>query len=454
LRAGYAAADITPPPGVDLTGFIARDGPCAGALDPLEVRALVVEDARGRRAALAACDLIGLGSNLVARVRRRVAEVAGVPPEAQLFHCSHTHAGPETGVLTTIGMPAPAYLRDLEARLAAVVLDAARTTVEVHAGVAATEVPEGLVVNRVFRRVGQPGAVDRQLTVVRLERTNGVAGAGGPATAAPLATIVAFACHPVALGAAERHASADFVAPLRRGLEAAGSGPVLYVNGCGGDVNPASMDARGREACDALGRALARAALVAWQQAAPGQAPGSQDGTVAAAQERVPLPFQPLRTPEQAGALLAGGRERLPGLVPDSPASRATRVTEVDYPLRLLRLHYGSEELPAVQAEVQAIRAGPVAVVALPGEIFSSLGRTIKEASPFAVPRTLVAGWANDNVGYVPDRAAYPLGGYEVDSASRYYGYPAGWAPEAGERLVAAAHRVLTRIARAGDRSR
>ena len=113
LRAGYAAADITPPPGVDLTGFIARTGPCTGVLDPLQARALVFDDGQGRRAALVTCDLIGLGRHLVARVRRQIAQQAGVPAEAVLFNCSHTHAGPETGVLTTIGLPDVAYLRTL-----------------------------------------------------------------------------------------------------------------------------------------------------------------------------------------------------------------------------------------------------------------------------------------------------------------------------------------------------
>ena len=497
LSAGYGVVDITPPAGVDLTGFIARDGPCAGTLDPLEARALVVGDARGRRAALVTCDLIGLGRHLVARVRRRVAVAAGVPAAAQLYACSHTHAGPETGVLTTIGMPDGAYLEALEERLVAVVAGAARAMAPVRLGWAATEVSDGLVVNRVYRRVGRPNAVDRQLTVVRLERAAseeqgpiaaaaGAAGAAHAARAAPLAAIVAFACHAVALGAGERHASADYVAPLRRALEAAGAGPVLYVNGCGGDVNPASMDARGREACDALGHGLAAAALVAWRRATPAIEPASSrspalgqsgderrpppsmmgpatssapppanhervDWTIAAAQELVALPFQPLRSAAAAAAILAAGRERLAAAVPASPAARETRVTDVEYPLRLLRLHHGNEELPEVRAEVQALRVGPLSIVAMPGEIFSSLGRRIKAASPFAAPRTLIAGWANDNVGYVPDRDAYPLGGYEVDTASRYYGYPAGWAPEAGDALVDAALRLLRRLAASDD---
>lgn len=429
LRAGYAAVEITPPAGTDMTGFIAREGPCLGRRDPLEVRALVFEDAAGRRVALAACDLIGLGRHLVARVRRRVAGVTGIPPEGQLFNCSHTHAGPETGVLTTIGLPDPEYLATLEARLGDALIAAAARLVPVRLHLGATEVPDGLALNRVYRRVDQPGRYDRQLVAVRIE---------------PLATIVAFACHAVALGSGERYAAADFVAPLRRELESDGGLPLVYLNGCGGDVNPAGMDARGADACEALGTGLARAAraALAAATAVPDAAP-----TVAGLQQWVDLPFQPLRTPDEAAALLAAGRERIAGLTPGSPAFRGTRVTEVEYPLRLLRLHYGSETLPEIRAEVQALKIGPLAVVALPGEIFSSLGRAIKDGSPFGAPRTLVAGWANDNVGYVPDADAYPLGGYEVDLASRYYGYPAGWAPAAGEGLVSAAGRLLERLA-------
>jgi hypothetical protein len=435
LRAGYAAVEITPPAGVDMTGFIAREGPCLGRRDPLEVRALVFEDGAGRRVAVAACDLIGLGRHTVARVRRRVAAAAGIPPEGQLFNCSHTHAGPETGVLTTIGAPDPAYLESLEARLGDALIAAAARLVPVRLHVGTTEVPDGLVLNRVFRRIDDPGRYDRQLVAVRVE---------------PVATIVAFACHAVALGSRERYASADFVAPLRRALEGAGadgapaSGPVVYLNGCGGDVNPAGMDARGEDACEALGLGLARAARTALAAAGPASgAPPVVDGR----QEWVTLPFQPLRTPGEAATILAAGQERIATQSPGSPAYRGTRVTDVEYPLRLLRLHYGSETLPEVRAEVQALKIGPLAVVALPGEIFSSLGRAIKAGSPFGAPRTLVAGWANDNVGYVPDAEAYPLGGYEVDLASRYYGHPAGWAPEAGQGLVATATRLLEGLA-------
>ena len=49
LRAGYAAVEITPPVGIDLTGFVAREGPCTGTRDPLWARALVFESAPRER---------------------------------------------------------------------------------------------------------------------------------------------------------------------------------------------------------------------------------------------------------------------------------------------------------------------------------------------------------------------------------------------------------------------
>jgi hypothetical protein len=105
------------------------------------------------------------------------------------------------------------------------------------------------------------------------------------------------------------------------------------------------------------------------------------------------------------------------------------------------------EEPVAPPAEVRALRLGPLAVVGLPGEVFSSLGAAIKAGSPLGAARTLVANLSNDNVGYVPDRGAYGVSGYETDVASRYGGHRAAWAPEVGERLVEAGGGILRALA-------
>jgi hypothetical protein len=61
---------------------------------------------------------------------------------------------------------------------------------------------------------------------------------------------------------------------------------------------------------------------------------------------------------------------------------------------------------------LQVILVGDVALVGIPAEYFTGLGMDIKKRSPF--PSTFVAELANDWIGYLPDRQAHELGGYQT----------------------------------------
>ena len=61
------------------------------------------------------------------------------------------------------------------------------------------------------------------------------------------------------------------------------------------------------------------------------------------------------------------------------------------------------------------VTVGDLAIVGIPGELFVELGLAIKGTPNFA--RIFVAGYCNDLIGYIPTRAAYLEGGYEVDTA-------------------------------------
>jgi len=87
----------------------------------------------------------------------------------------------------------------------------------------------------------------------------------------------------------------------------------------------------------------------------------------------------------------------------------------------------------AVVAEMQAFRLGETALVSFAGELFVKIGLSIKSRSP--VKNTLIAGYTNGSVGYVPQPEDYPFGGYEVSEAFYGYGLPAPIAPEAA-RLI------------------
>ena len=54
-----------------------------------------------------------------------------------------------------------------------------------------------------------------------------------------------------------------------------------------------------------------------------------------------------------------------------------------------------------------AMVIGEVAIVGVPGELFTGLGVDLKERSPFE--HTYVVSLANDWMGYLPDREAHDI---------------------------------------------
>ncbi len=82
-----------------------------------------------------------------------------------------------------------------------------------------------------------------------------------------------------------------------------------------------------------------------------------------------------------------------------------------------------------------------MALVGVPAEFFTKLGVDIKRRSPF--PHTVVAELANDWIGYVGDREAYKLGGYQV-----WMGLHSYVEPGTGERMVDEVARMLDELSR------
>ncbi len=65
-----------------------------------------------------------------------------------------------------------------------------------------------------------------------------------------------------------------------------------------------------------------------------------------------------------------------------------------------------------VPIQLQVFRIGPVAIAAMPCEVFAETGLAIKKASPH--PATFSIELANGYGGYLPPRAQHALGGYET----------------------------------------
>ena len=80
-------------------------------------------------------------------------------------------------------------------------------------------------------------------------------------------------------------------------------------------------------------------------------------------------------------------------------------------------------------------------MVGVPAEFFTVLGQDIKRRSPFRY--TYVAELANDYIGYLPDKKAFDLGGYQT-----WTGLHSFADRDAGERMVDAAVRMLDELAK------
>jgi hypothetical protein len=85
---------------------------------------------------------------------------------------------------------------------------------------------------------------------------------------------------------------------------------------------------------------------------------------------------------------------------------------------------------------LSALSMGPVAIATAPCEYHDSLGKEVKDSSPFEY--TLFFAYTNGNHGYIPADYAFELGGYEVRSTS----YPKG----TGEKMADELKSLLNQI--------
>jgi len=92
---------------------------------------------------------------------------------------------------------------------------------------------------------------------------------------------------------------------------------------------------------------------------------------------------------------------------------------------------------------LQAMLIGDIALVGIPGELFTSLGIEIKRRSPYR--HTCVVELANDYIGYIPDERGFDLGGYQV-----WTGLHSFVERGMGEAIVEEVTRMLSSLSAAG----
>jgi len=407
LSAGAARVALRVPAGAPLAGYgsIARRlivpdilgrhphafwfRPAEGERDPLAVRALVLESG-GVRVALVAVDLLAVDQAFTADVERRLA-AAGVKPVTLILAASHTHSGP--GAYVDSALLGWLVLDRLDRQVRDALLDsvvAAVRQADGARGPARVAAGEVVAPPLTVSRLRQP--LDAALIVLRVTRPGG----------APVALVWNYAIHGTMLGASNRRLSADVMGDAADALERGLGVPALFVNGALGDVSPAH---HGDRAAHDVGLELAATVRRGWDTAT---AMESSALRVAAREVTLPAPRLPAKN------CLGGWAPAALTLPLGSVFPRRTALT--------------------------AVAVGDVALVTFPGEPQTKLGLAIKEAGRARFARTLVAGVANDYLGYFVTAEDYARSGYVT--CSSLYG------PRTGECLTGAAADLLGRLAR------
>jgi len=373
LLAGAAVVPLRFSRPVPLAGFPHYSFAAQGERDRVAVRALVLRE-EGLTIALVSAEILLVPGDLARALER---EVSDLKLDRVVLAATHTHAGPggywdePLGERFATGPFDRAVFELLVGRAALAVREAERALRPARLAVAFGSAPE-----LAWGRGG--GAVDGHLVRARLSDPGG----------APIAEVVLFPAHATLLGPANRLISGDWPGALMR----AGAAPVLFFQGALGDQAP-RMPPGEPPNPEAYARAIG-ARIDALVEGAPDPSPA-----LAAAACRIGLP-----SPD-------------PGAVP--PFLRRVARNLLD-PL-----------LPA-EAELVALRLGPLTLLAVPGEPVAEVGRRFRA---LAGPGSEILSLAGDYLGYVETEERTARGAGET--AHTYYGPELAGRLGLGVKLVA-----------------
>ncbi len=404
LYAGVGSVDITPPVGAELSGFAARVECSKGVYDRLKAKAVVISDVQ-QKVVIITSDIIGYTPQFVNQIRSIIAKHTDILANNIMVTASHTHSGPETGVLKYLAKVDKKYINELKEKLVRLVVKANKKLIPVI--VLSGKGESDISFNRTDKITG---IVDKELKVIvlrnKLKKTN-------------LAVITNFSCHPVILDAKNYYISADYPGVMQRVVESKLKGTTMFINGTCGDINPL-LGHKWRKEMIETGRQFAKDVLYSIKTIKP-----NKQNKLQIKSKTIKIPFQPpepmdkleeLKT-KYFAEMIATKKDKTKTLAQKKGAAtmyhwisdKTTKISRGAYPKYL-------------ELEIQVLQLGKIIIVALPGEVFTEIGMKLKTS--WRNYEVLIAGYGNGDIGYIPTKKAYQKWSYATHCAPMYYGFP------------------------------
>jgi hypothetical protein len=391
LKAGAAAADFEADDALVIGGGI-LPGKAKGQEGKLRAVALVVEDPKGGKVCLVACDVLMIARDVLDRAAHEIEKQTGIPFDHVLINATHTHHAPTT--VTVHGYEREeGFTRHVEAKIVAAAVAAAKRLEPAELLFRLGEessvgknsrllLGDGTIfwVGSMDDAVRPTGPFDPQLPVLAFKRPSG----------ALEAVLFNHSTHTIGtLTGAVR--SPSFYGLAAQDLEKERGGIFLFFEGASGSTH--NLGVPSAEAKFRIQQAVADALDAAKPRAIE---------RVTGARKEVTLKVREFDEAKDDAAVVAYCNKR-------SGPQFAPATIEVFRKMRkVLAPQQGQER----KTWVQVILIGDIALVGVPGEFFTYLGEEIKRRSPFR--DTYVFELANDYVGYIPDARAFDKGGYQV----------------------------------------
>jgi len=424
LKVGLARAKITPEGPIRMAGYGSRNKPSEGVLADLFAKAMAIEDAEGERAVLLTSDVIGYNARVADLVCGKIIEKTSLQRRQILLNPSHTHTGPIIGVPGSTGYGLEgeeaqrvhqytAKLADTLATLAAEAL-ADLKPARLSWGIGVTHI---VMNRREFTKRGvrlgfnPRGYVDRSVPVLRVDSPEGK----------PRALLFGCACHNTTLGGKHYEICGDYAGFAQAHVEGQLPGvQAMFMIGCGGAANPYP---RGTvEAAQQNGESLgAEVCRVASLELAPVRGP------LTAALDYAELPLAPVPPREKLEELVKG-----PGYL------------AYNYRRMLEALDKGESPLTEYSAPIAVWQFGDdLTLVGLPGETVNGYVPLVEDA--IGHRKLWVAGYANDDFGYLPTKKILAEGGYETRGLISDTGF---FTPEAEDAVLAKVRQMAEKAGR------
>ncbi len=426
FKAGVARLKITPDVPIFLSGYASRTHPSEGVLVDLWAKALALQDSKGNRVVIVTTDLIGLPRSISDLVAARAQKEWGLQRPQLVLNSSHTHTGPvlrqNLSIMFNLSPEdagrVDAYSAKLTDDLVTVIGAALGDLAPADAFYAHGEA--GFAVNRreptakgVKIGVNPQGPVDHDVPVLKIVAPDGKL----------LAVLFAYACHNTTLGGDFYKISGDYAGFAEAALEKAHPGTTaMFMILCGADQNP---NPRGTvELAEKHGNTLT----------------AEVERVLAGKLQRVRPPIRSAFQIVEPG-FAPTTRDRYEALLADKNPIR------VRYAKAMLRTFDERSPVRRIPYPVQAVRFGKdLTLVALGGEVVVDYGLRIKREFP-GEP-TVVAGYSNDVMCYIPSVRVLKEGGYEPVDSMTYYGMPGPFNEEVEDTIMQGVRSVLKRVGR------